>query len=507
MSTTGLAAHFSKLDNVDLTDQSRNYCLRFIRENHYFYRACENPPQAVLDMRQANKCRLTSMYSGSVHFPYEARHEVLKHIAYDVQTKNTTKSFWNQMAYEDEGVRLVVDIDTSRVLSPAELDLFGTTLADTLTAYYPRSTAERPIDVVCSVCGPRPKKGVQSSGVHMVCHVQTTFEQARQIIFGFKLRLHMHRTLDLQSVVVDAGIYKTNVVNLRMIYNHKIETCPLCEDDRLRRITCSFCDRSGLATSNHVYTPFKCFQATKTGGVISDDRFRELHANALKVVTSNSIWAEDDDKRDDYTKPNLDPHHACDEQPSGQKDAGGARKRPPTAETTSLPQSNQAYELLRNFLWDVVFDGIKPWDGILITDIKLNAKGNSATVVVDGMGSRWCIYAKKVHNNRIYFTINKKSMLTVHCHSDKYNCKQKSKHVFDINQVIANYIFTGQSGVGLSLKRVCLLPSAVTDLLQVGETNNDNDVHRRQRLQKAKENNFKAEIARLSAFYKQLSQK
>ncbi len=98
-------------------------------------------------------------------------------------------------------------------------------------------------------------------------------------------------------------------------------------------------------------------------------------------------------------------------------------------------------------------------------------------------------------------------MLTVHCHSDKYNCKQKSKHVFDINQVIANYIFTGQSGVGLSLKRVCLLPSAVTDLLQVGETNNDNDVHRRQRLQKAKENNFKAEIARLSAFYKKLSQK
>jgi hypothetical protein len=502
---TSIADNYSKLDhetpkpdpeNPNSCDS--NFCLRYLVKNNYFFQKNAKPIAAVLATQEANKCRMTSLYSGSVHFPYEARHEVLAQIAMDRACQRTPKSYWNQIAYETDGVRLVVDIDATRVIAPAELDKFGLYLSETLREYFPKSIREKPIDVVCSVCGPRLKKGVQSSGVHMIAHVQATFDQARQIIFAFKLRLHTDRLLDMSAIEIDAGIYKTNMVNLRLIYNYKIEKCPVCNDQMHERICCHFCDHSGLVTSNHTYIPQKCFQATAAGSVIDDERFKELHKDMLSVFQSNSIWAESDELREDYTRPERHPLHTCELKPSGPATKAKTPRGGKTATLTLLDKSNQGYDMLQNFLWRIVFNGVHPWEGIIITDIKITGKKNSATIAVTGVGSNWCVYANKAHgNNRIYFTLKKQGLLTVHCHSKKYNCQEEAKREFEVPLVISNHIFQCPNN-DFNFKSLFPVHERASQKREADLC----PTKQEERIKRIKDRNHLSKLAELSAFYK-----
>ena len=494
---TSLADNYSKLEHANLDSQDSDFCLRYLVENNFLFKKNSKPNATALAVQKANQCRMTSLFNGAVYFPYDVRHIVLSQIARDRLCENSSKSYWNQIAYETDGVRLVVDVDATRVIGPDELDKFGLYLSETLCEYFPMSTKEQPIDVVCSVCGPRLKKGVQSSGVHFIAHVQVTFDQARQIIYAFKLRLYRDRLLDMSAIEIDAGIYKTNTVNLRLIYNHKIENCPVCNDQTADRICCSFCDRSGLVTSNHTYTPQKCFRASAPRSTIDDERFKELHKDVETVFQSNSIWSDPDELRPDYTKPERHPLHTCETTAPEPQAKTKAPRGGKSVKHTILDKGNKAYDMLQGFLWRISLQQIRPWDGIVISDIKITGK-SSATIAVTGQGSNWCVYANKDHgNNRIFFTLRKSTgKLAVRCHSTKHGCQEKSIMEFEVPMIIINHIFQGAEPNGLNFK--ALFPIYDEGSRKRGGLPSLQD----DRIKRAKEREQLNEVAKLSAFYK-----
>lgn len=422
-----LKDHYQRMVRPDLDREDRFYSYRRFTQLGYF-----NEPEPK--HKNIKRLRITAFNGGNVFFRYTDRHDVLEKIAKDAQTGSVM--YWNQMAYDvpGEGCRLVADIDSNRTITMEEIIKFAHEFWLTLRAYYP-DFDERPIKIFIASCGPRLKKGELSTGIHLIAHVKVTIDQARQLLYGFRLRLQARTDLDLEGVEVDDGIYKPGnpdknrpgMCSTRMIYSSKVETCPLCLGVEPKIRSCRFCEQSGQVISKSTYRP--------QGGL--DHRtgvFTEQKDSWTQVIRNYSIWPEKGDDRHTYVRPSTDDL-VVEEKKSGRSAAAASsppRKRVKAKVAHRPVSGGRAYELVQELISGLMHGGQQLWNGVEIADIQKGDTGNICFVHVRGLGSSACPYANKDHEgNRVTFSIRKKngwnSWLTVHCPSDKHGCKEKSK--------------------------------------------------------------------------------
>ena len=438
---TALSDHYMPVVKPHLNTSDEFYSYRYFFKKKYFHSKYDEmtaTKKALLKV--CPRPRITAFTQGSIYFPYEDREEVLSMISFDVMANSTI--YWNQIAYDEpgEGCRLVIDIDSdTRVLSNSVVEQLARVLWKTLKAYYPDFDSN-PIDIFVAKCGPRIKKGNLSTGVHIIAHVKVSIEEAKQIISGYNLRLKLDTTIDMKGLSIDAGIYKSasKQCSLRMIYCNKVEKCPLCGDKIEKRQGCNFCNKMGEVISKATYEPFSVLDPNT--GLHSKEYFLKKNNNDFfQIVKNYSIWPESGDEKHVYVKAPSDPIHTD----------SILQKRPGQMNLSTKPLKkirtcDPSYALLEEFIRDIVFDGQKLWDGIGITKIGLTENERMAFVYVSGLGSTNCPYAKKDHgDNRIYFTLTRKGILTCYCHSDKeeYGCKTKERIRFNVPGQVFEKVF------------------------------------------------------------------
>ena len=428
--------HFTRVIHPNLNKRSKFFSQRYFQDKGYFFRKHDQlSAEAKLFKHEHPQSRITSFQGGNVHFPYEDRQEVLKHIAYDIQTESAI--YWNQRAFdvEKEGTRLVIDLDSdNRIIQDNEICQISRVLWQTLKAYF-TNFAEQPIDIFVAKCGPRVKKGNLSVGVHIIAHVKVSIPQAKQIIFGFGLRLKKTLHIDMTGIEVDDKIYRenNNSCSLRMIYCHKIEPCPLCKDRRDQRMQCDFCQRDGCVISKSTYEPR--FALNPTTGRSDEQYFRSKNSGFFQIVKNYSIWPDSPTEyRDDYERPKGDCLYTLEEK--YQLEQKNARKRKREGKLTKAEKKqkrvhrdethHQVYDMLEEYLHQLEWKGNTWWDGIVVDEINLTSKSRLAWVKVSGQGCTMCPYAMKDHGtNKIYFKISCSGTLQFCCYSEKHGCKTK----------------------------------------------------------------------------------
>lgn len=301
----GFSKYYEKFVPPEETKSHQQLSMMFLKRRHFFHRKFDDLTRAKQLIQSANPHpRLTSFVNGSVYFPIEAQDEVLQHIANDVLAEN--RVFWNQIGYEADGIRFVVDIDSQeRVFTPNEINIMVMTLSETLKVYY--SDPSRPgVVIMGSTCGPRLKKGKLSMGIHFVCHVRVTIQQALQLTYAFKLRLQNVSALNTQDMDVDASIYKENArsVSLRMVYAHKLDNCVVCDNLTEKRMACNTCERRGILVSKMTYEPKLCVNSE---GKLCAETFAQEHSNFHQILRNHAVWSQERDERTDFSKPLQDP--------------------------------------------------------------------------------------------------------------------------------------------------------------------------------------------------------
>jgi hypothetical protein len=417
----------------------------YFRQNQYYYYekdAEKLSPERQKMIDSCNGPRITAFNSGNVYFPYHMRHEILKMISYDIETESPM--YWNQMAYEtpNEGFRLVVDLDSdTRVLEKTEIHKLTRILWLTLKAYYTDFDI-RPIDIYMAKCGPRIKKKNLSTGVHIICHVRVTIPQAQQIIYAYDLRLKQDKGINMKGINIDAGIYKpqSKQCSTRMIYCHKVEKCPMCEDVFGRRQACNFCNKDGAAISKSTYEPMGCFNPQT--GKPDPEYFNQKNPDFFEIVKNYSIWPEENDEKHTYTKPIGDPTFTSEEKLSK---SGKVRQGPAlSTKVKKLRTTDPSYALLEEYIQNLEWKGNHWWGGITITKIVITENERLAWVYISGVGCTMCPYAMKDHgDNRIWFSLSRTGVLTVYCHSvkEEYGCKTQDKIQFTLPGKIPQHVF------------------------------------------------------------------
>lgn len=451
--STSLADHYRKEVKPVLDRNDQFYSYRYFHCHRFFHgKYDEVTPDKRKLFKLCPKPRITAFTQGSVYFPYEDREEVLRMIAYDVKVESVM--YWNQIAFDvkGEGCRLVIDLDSdTRVLCTVEIHKMARILWKTVKEYF-TDYEQNPFDIFVAKCGPRIKKGRLSTGVHMIAHCKVTIEQAQQIIFGYELRLKKDETLNMRGIEVDAAIYKpkSRQVSARMIYCNKIEPCPLCQDLIEKRMACNFCQHGGQVISKSTYVPMSCINPTT--GKNDPAYFQKKNPDFLQIVRNYSIWPTEEDQRHDYAKPPVDPVFVV---PKRGKNAGAdtsaSRKRKTGSlgnaqkKLKKLKHTNESYELLEEYLRNINWKGQRWWDGIDVDTIALTENSRVAWVYVSGLGCTMCPYAMKDHeNNRIWFNVTRRGLMTVYCHSKKkeYPCSNPKERIkFELPGRITQKIF------------------------------------------------------------------
>lgn len=443
--------HFAKRVFPDIKIQGQFFSQRYLINNNYFHssasRGCTpNDTERKRIQDENPHPLLTSLCNGTAYAPYEKKDEILEHIAYDVETKSPM--YWNQLAYDlpGQGMRLVVDLDSdTRVLSDKIIIDMARVLWTTLIHYY-SDFKNNPIRIFVAKCGPRIKKSNLCTGVHIVAHVKVSVKEAKQILFGYKLRL-LKSNINMEGVVVDDCVYKekTQMCSLRMIYSHKLEKCPICKDVQSARMQCSFCAKDGIVVSTSTYEPLLCLNDE---GNMDTQLFKSLHDTFKNIVQNYSIWVTPKDERNDYAKPIQDPDFTIREKYAKSIKSIKANKRPSAeskkqASMKKLKTGKVAYTLLEEYLQRIIWNGKQYWEDIEVDSIKVDTNGKSGIINVKGLGSTACLYVDKEHgSNRIWFALSSTGVLTQRCHSEKDSaCQQKERIKFQLPGNISNDIF------------------------------------------------------------------
>lgn len=391
--------------------------------------------------------RITSLNGGSYHFPYSEREDMLQQLAMDIE--ESSPMYWNQIAFEKEGegARLVVDMDSEgRVLDDTDICRLSRVLWQTLKEYYPKDFDQVPIDIFVAKCGPRVKKGKMCTGVHLICHVKVSFEQARQLIYGYQLRLNKEPGMDMTGLTVDAGIYKesSKQVSIRMIYSRKIEDCPLCGGPRQERAySCTFCDRRGRVATKKTYEPLCCIRPDT--GKDDPEYFAQKAPDFLALVKCYSIWPEARDAAHEFLKPAGDPVFDLPTKSKKFQPVGAGTKH-----MKKIKSSDPVYELVEDFIRSIVWEGKKLWERVDVDNISLTENQRLAWISISGLDSSQCPYAMKDHGgNRMFFTLTRAGQLQVKCRSEKaeYGCQTKDKIQFTVPGTVTQQVF-GLSGPG-----------------------------------------------------------
>ena len=392
------------------------------------------------DLRSV-RLRFTMFCGGSVYMPRQALKQAYTLLAKDIEQGQVT--FWNEMAYEDEGMRLAVDIDTRKELTLKEVLTFASMLSQTLREYY----GNHPIPIFVAQAGPalKIKRDGQflSTRLHMIAHVAVTYMQARQLLFGYAQRLR-ETSLDLTLIEIDADIYKntkTPFVSLRFVYNCKNDRCYQCRGDLHVRSTCLTCQGAGYLTQTTVYEPLLCLSGAEPLPLTAlNDAFHEAnHASFVQITRNYSINMQDEsvERAPTFTKPAMDPSWQVLE--PDKKQYHNARV------VTNVPPG------LKAFLCQRVYENQVMWPKIYVTKLKISTetKRPSAIISVDGIGSSRCPYKGGVHSHsRVFFTIAATNdnrtlfQLKVHCSSSRNPlCKRHKTVTFPVPAALGRRVF------------------------------------------------------------------
>jgi hypothetical protein len=401
-------------DNLDIKEQF--HTLRLCYKNKWVVHKNSGQDYKTLFAICPNPL-ITLWCGGSIHFPYNQRENILKAIARDIECG--TPMCFNQVAYEDNGFRLVIDVDSGRLMSPDEILQFAFLFTKTLREYYANFNTN-PIPIIIEICGPRMKNLKLSTAVHFKAHVQTTMKQARQLTYAYTLRLRSDPSINMQDIVIDTGIYKVGaqMANIRMIYSSKLDPCVMCNNDTFCRQSCVLCKSRGMIVSNFTYEPKFV--------IIGDDDDPRFFAEYISkdyftMVKNTSIWPEEKDKRDDYCKPSADPEVPDDSKKRKQS------SEPHEVSSKSKLISNVLFDALEEELKAIQIDGKNPWKELTITSIT-PLKTAGAKIYVDGIGSHFCLYANKDHGTRsIWFHLSRRSVMTFRCNAESYGCENAHK--------------------------------------------------------------------------------
>jgi hypothetical protein len=437
-----MAEGFQKFYKVWVDDNLSNlkqfHTLRLCFANKWFVKNGDGQDLNPIRKNVIQLCPkplITVWSGGSIHFPYKQRDKVLQEIARDIESG--TPMCFNQLAYEDNGFRLVIDVDSGRLMLNDEIMQFAFVLTKTLREYYTNFNTN-PIPIIIEVCGPRMKNLKISTAIHFKAHVSPTMEEARQLTYAYTLRLRSDPSINMHDIVIDTGIYKVGaqMANIRMIYSSKLDKCVLCNDDTFCRQSCILCKSRGLIVSNFTYEPRFV--------IIGDDDDPSIFAEYISkdyitMVRNTSIWPEEKDKRDDYCKPIIDPEVT---------DESKKRKQPSVSSQVCNTKliSNVIFDALEEEFKRIQINGEHPWKDLTIKSITPQKTGG-ARIYVDGIGSNFCLYANKDHGSRgIYFQLSRKSVMTFRCNAETYGCDNAHKDddrviKFTISQRITNDIF------------------------------------------------------------------
>jgi hypothetical protein len=270
-----------------------------------------------------------------------------------------------------------------------------------------------------------------------------THDQAKQIMFGFQILLKT-RQFSMQGLTVDTSIYRdrARTVSLRMVYSHKIDACPICENS-VRKTTCTFCDHRGSVISKHTYQPVALYDGE---GQLNPEAFVEYHRDFLTLLCTHSLWPEDTETRDDFVRPpgealytialDTGEDHKHMPRPTGMTTTQHLRR----LKANSIPTSHIVYTKLTHVIQHLQLNHTLVWPKVVIQDIQVTEDQNRAYIELENysLGCSFCPYAMKDHGgNRIYFLLMQ-NKLTVYCRSEKaeYNCKKKSRISFDVSHTL-----------------------------------------------------------------------
>jgi hypothetical protein len=427
----GFKAYYTYWVDSDITNQTKYFTLRYCYSKGYVIKKNDGQDKSLKREQLLNACPrplITVWDGGSIHFPYVDRFTILKKISQDIEAGS--QMFFNQIAYEKDGFRLIIDIDSKRLISEMEIQQFKNKLKENLLLYYPET--DKPFDIWIQKCGPRMKDLKLSTGVHFIVHLKVNMKEARQITYGYDLRVRGDPSINMKDIEIDLGLYKpvSGEVSLRMIHSNKLDKCVMCKAETLEQQSCLMCNKRGMIVSKFCYEPLILFNNEE-----EVEKVKEAKKDWFSILSNNSIWPEPGDERPGYKKPDLDP-----EVPNDFK----KRKTPESKQTnTKIRVSNATFDFLQEEIRKFVYNSENLWKDLIVQDIKVFK--TNAQIDVDGVGSSWCLYANTDHGSRhFFFSLSKKAMVTFRCNSEK--CKDVHKDPdrvikFQIAQRVTNTIF------------------------------------------------------------------
>jgi hypothetical protein len=212
-----------------------------------------------------------------------------------------------------------------------------------------------------------------------------------------------------------------------------------CDNVTEKRMGCLMCDRQGVMVSTKTYEPVLCVNEQ---GQLSVEAFNRHHGSFYDILRAHSVWSTEVDVRTDYVKPDADPDVKVSDRDAKQKSSAKKRKKTSARPFKVVAEHESVYDIIEESLRAIHWDRQLAWPQVSVKSIRVGV--STAHVYVQGLGSTHCLYANKCHgSNRVWFTLNKKGELTLHCHSTKpaYGCKTKPRVKFQVPLRVANKVF------------------------------------------------------------------
>lgn len=432
--------------SIDTKLSAKSHAQAFLKNNHFFYYSSEKPPSSLLEI--CPKPTVTSYVGGSAYIPPTHFKAFLRAAAQDA--KENIPACWTQVGYDRYGTRFAVDIDSTILISDELLMQLLQTLQETLRCYYPDTSKPLPPIFVAKTTPPTLKIKSDgphlAEGLHIFVHLTDHIERFRQIIYGFQLRLKQ-RHINLAGLNIDADIYRmtSKCVSMRMVYSHNKKSCPVCNNDQGRKLTCDFCRHHGVVLPKSLYEPY--WKMSDDGKVVPFE-----FKNWEDVFSTFSLWPifDDDHKtiesRDDYKQPDSDPSYTLAKgdpnpskmvQPARRKGADGKLHDVPYA---AVDRKHRCYEVVTDYLRRLQHCGKFCWPRIDVENIMYRPK-SPVLIIVRNFDSTYCNYVERPHeSNRIFFAVYKsESKLKQRCHATA--CKGKDHIQFQIPSDVLSAIY------------------------------------------------------------------
>lgn len=353
---------------------------------------------------------LTSFIGGKGSIPIDKYDQFLTKFTQDIQAGNLV--FFNQIAHRH--MRLFVDIDATIVLNQSQIHHLGLLLHSTLLEYYGKS-----ISIMCSVCGPKPKKGQLCTGVHFVAHVTVDVDQARQLTHAYRLKV-LSNGFKEEEVEVDPNVIRNESGSLRMIYSYKLEKCPVCKElEKMHRWACTGCKGRGEVIPKKVYEPYYAI----VDGKLNEESFNLHHNTFSKIVHAYSIWPVEGEDRSDFAIPPSHEKFSVEKKSKG----GGGTKKGKAHPNPMVVRGECPCPFLMFKIREYKYKGERPWKDVMFGGYKSTDKGTAVYIQLTGNGARTCLYAKPgsiyIHkSNHTYFIVFRDGLVIHKCH----DCTNKS---------------------------------------------------------------------------------